>query len=216
MNEKLRQVKENAYYFLIGIISFISVAFLPMLNSEVDAGFNFPETTAAWFLWAGSRAAISLLNILIFHCFVKQGDMNTRNNQNRLEAERILMIFREEQIKLAASPKQFFAKEYSKKIPTILLSTALSLFSFGSALLSFDLTTFTTYLFTCVVALVFGVIEMFKVEEYFEKEYLLYAKRKQSELDEQKKEEALKTENCKKIAKAAVNITDFKYLGKEK
>lgn len=218
MNESFKKFKDNAYYCLIGIISFISVVFLPMLNSEIDVEYKLPESSAAWCLWIGTRVAISLLNVLIFHCFVRQGDTNTKNNANRLQAEQILMIFKEEKIMLAQSPKKFFATEYSKKIPTILLSTALSLFAFGQAIMSFDLVTFTTYLFTCVTSLIFGVLEMFKVEDYYEKEYLLYAKRKQAELEKEREEKAkeeLKAENCKKIAKSAVNITDFRYLGKE-
>lgn len=215
MNEKLRALKSYAYYILIGIISFISVAFLPMLNSEVNIEYELPKTVASWSLWLGTRISISLLNVLIFHCFVKQGDTNTKNNPNRIKAEELLMIVKEEQIKLAQSPKHFLSHEYLKKIPTILLSTLLSLLAFGQAIFQFDVVTFTTYLFTCITSLVFGIIEMFKVEEYYEKEYLLYAQRKKKEQEELQKEELTAKDN-KKNEVFTPKVIDFQYLGKER
>ena len=107
----MKRFEQYAYYLLIGIISFVSLAFLPMLTSSFDVGYELPKTKAAWLLWAGSRAAVSILNILIFHCFVKQGDVNTKNDPNRLEAEKILSIVTEEEEYKPKSPKKFLFGE---------------------------------------------------------------------------------------------------------
>lgn len=184
-------IKNYLYYMLIGLISFIAVAFLPLLNSEVDIGFDFPKTPAAMLLWATSRIAVSLLNVLIFHCFVKQGDINTKDDENRIEAEKMLSIVEKAEQLRPRSPKEFFVKEYGKKVPTLLLSTALSLIAFGPAILTFDLVTFLSYLFTVCTSVIFGVIEKFKVEDYYRIELLKYAmfeieKIREKELEEKK------------------------------
>ena len=211
----MRTIRIYAYYILIGIISFLSVAFLPMLNSSFDVDYKLPKTTAAWFIWAGTRTAVSTLNIMIFHCFVKQGDINTKNNENRKKAEKLLQITKEEQDFKPKSPKEFFSQEYEKKIPTILLTTILSLFAFGPAILTFDLVTFFSYLFTVVISLVFGVIELFKVEDYYTIELLKYAEylKEQDDLKEKEQEfERLKIEN--KLKKNNLeNLNTCQFIG---
>lgn len=160
------KIKQGIYYVLIAIMSFIALAFLPMLGSAIDVGWGFPQSTAAWMLWVGTRLAVSLLNVLIFHCFVKQGDLNTRKNQARLDAEKKLNCLKDKE-HAPMSPSHFFRKEYGKKIPMLFLSTVLSLIAFGPAILAFDIITFTTYLTTVVMAVVFGILEMKKVEDYY-------------------------------------------------
>ena len=215
----MKKFEQYAYYLLIGIISFVSLAFLPMLTSSFDVGYELPKTAAAWGLWAGSRAAVSILNILIFHCFVKQGNVNTKNDPNRLEAEKILSIIMEEEEYRPRSPKKFFSGEYLKKLPFILFSTALSLLAFGDAILKFDPITFLSYLFTVVMAIVFGVLEMFKVEEYYKVEMLKYAKNHALELEKEKVEKEY--DEIKKTQKIAnkcetIDFNDIKYIGNTK
>lgn len=168
------KIKQGIYYILIAIMSFIALAFLPMLGSSIDVGWEFPQSTAAWMLWAGTRLAVSLLNVLIFHCFVKQGDLNTRKNQNRIDAEKKLNCLKNKE-HAPISPTYFFHKEYGKKIPMLFFSTILSLIAFGPAILTFDLITFTTYLTTTIMAVVFGILEMRKVEDYYIEGLLKYA-----------------------------------------
>ena len=215
----MKRFEQYAYYLLIGIISFVSLAFLPMLTSSFDVGYELPKTAAAWGLWAGSRAAVSILNILIFHCFVKQGNVNTKNDQNRLEAEKILSIITEEEEYKPRSPKKFFSGEYLKKLPFILFSTALSLVAFGDAILRFDPITFLSYLFTVIMAIVFGVLEMFKVEEYYKVEMLKYAKNHALELEKEKVEkeydEIKKTQQSANKC-ATIDFNDIKYIGNSK
>ena len=215
----MKRFEQYAYYLLIGIISFVSLAFLPMLTSSFDVGYELPKTKAAWLLWAGSRAAVSILNILIFHCFVKQGNVNTKNDPNRLEAEKILSIVTEEEEYKPKSPKKFFSGEYLKKLPFILFSTALSLVAFGEAILRFDPVTFLSYLFTVIMAIVCGVLEMFKVEEYYKVEMLKYAKNHALEIEKEKVEkeydEIKKTQqNVNKCT--MIDFNDIKYIGNSK
>lgn len=172
MEEK---AKQYIYYFLIGIMSFIALAFLPMLGSSVKTGWALPQTSAGWALWIMSRISVSSLNVLIFHCFVKQGDLNTKTNASRLLAEEKLRLLDKRSNKAPLSPHQFFRREYGKKIPVIFTTTALSLIAFGPAILIFDIVVFVSYLATVIMALVFGILEMKKVEAYYTEGLLNYA-----------------------------------------
>lgn len=169
------KVKQYIYYILIGILSFLSLAFLPLIGgSSGSMGWGFPETTAAWTIWIASRLSCSCLNVLIFHCFVRQGDFNTKNNENRKKAEEMLGRNKKKEHK-PLSPRQFFGREYGRKIPSVFLFSLLSLIAFGPILLVFNVAAFLSYLFTVLMSLVFGILEMKKVEAYYTEDLLKYA-----------------------------------------
>lgn len=175
--DKFAKLRQNVYYILIGVLSFLVLAFLPMLGSNINAGWNFPETTSGWVLWVMTKLAVCTINMLIFHCFIKQGDINTKRDSDRIKAEQMLAILENKKDNpiVPLSPKQFLSREYGKKLPTLILTSVLSLIAFGPALFMFDAVVFCSYLFTVVMAIVFGVLEMKKVEEYYCVDLLKYA-----------------------------------------
>lgn len=171
------KIRQYIYYTLIGVLSFLALAFLPLVgSSQVGLGWGFPDTTAGWIVWAASRVTVSVLNVLIFHCFVRQGDLNTQDNENRKEAEKILNKINQKKSKTPISPTKFFAKEYGKKAPSIFIMSIVSLIAFGPILLVFDVAVFLVYLFTVIMSIIFGILEMKKVERYFIRGLLEYAK----------------------------------------
>lgn len=172
----MNKLKIYTYYILIAGISIISLTVIPLLQSSINASFQFPRTAAAWILWIGSRLCVTILNLLIFHCFICQADLNTQENESRKQAEELLALVKQQKEGPPLSKREFLEGEYRHKVPTLTLSTICSLVAFGPAVLMFDVTTFLTYLFTVIMAVVFGVIEMFKVETYYTVEYLRYAK----------------------------------------
>lgn len=174
----MKVFKQYTYYMLIGLASFIALVFLPLLSSEIEAGFDLPQTSTAWIIWISSRVAASLLNMLIYHCFIRQGDLNTKNNEERRRAEAILNESRENKGEIPLSPKRFFIREYTRKLPSIFLMTALTLIAFGPAILRFDLVVFASYLGTTIMAIICGILEMKKVETYYTEELIKYAKYK--------------------------------------
>lgn len=161
------------YYGLIFVISFIALVIMPLFSSDADIGFNFPKSPAGWLFWGVTRAIISGLNVLLFHCFVKQGDLNTQDNKDRVEAEKRLAISTKKEY-IPQSPKEFFRKEYVHKVPKLLLGTALSLVALGPVILRYDFATFLTYVTVVLGGVIFGVLEMRKVETYYTKELPKY------------------------------------------
>lgn len=82
---------------------------------------------------------------------------------------------------LPKSPHKWVSQQYGKKGTTIFLTTALSSIALTQAILSFDYVSMLTYLFTIIMGLIFGVLQMKTAEDYWTDEYLQYALMKQAE-----------------------------------
>lgn len=177
------KVRQWLYYFIIGIISLIALVFLPMIGSTVGAKWNIPDTNVGWIVWVVTKIIVAALNILIFHSFMRQAKLNVRDNENFKEAQRILIKAKQEQ--LPKSPAKWNAAQYGQKGVFIFISTGLATVALTQAILSFDWVSMLTYLFTIVMGIIFGVLQMKKTEEYWTDEYFRYAKMIE---EEQKKE----------------------------
>lgn len=77
----------NAYYIVIAILSLLALTFLPLLGTTVGLELNIPTTTAGWIVYVVTKLIVCVLNMMIFHSFVKQAKINVRNNKNYKEAQ---------------------------------------------------------------------------------------------------------------------------------
>lgn len=173
-------------YIIIGVLSLISVFFLPMLGTEVGIGFKVPNTTAGWVVWTLTKLCIVAINIMLLDQFIKQAKVNVRNNENFKEANEYYYAKTEEDEYLP-SPKEYISSLYKKKGITNTITSALSVFGLTSAILSFDWVSMLTYLFTIVFGLVFGWITMNNVEDYWTDTY--YRRYKRDKAQEQAKKD---------------------------
>lgn len=176
--------KSIVYYLIIGLISILSTAFLPMIGTEIGLSFNFPNTLAGWIVWSVSKLAIAVLNMTLFTCFMKQAKINVRNDSRYLEAQKILDEMDKQKALKPKSPKQWEHGQYLSKGMTIFITSILSAIGFSQAILTFDLMTFLSYAFTVVMGCVFGFMQMNKAEEYYTSEYLAYAHYRRNETKE--------------------------------
>lgn len=167
-------------YIIIAILSFISVFFLPMLGSSLGIGFNIPDTIAGWIVWVLTKMCIVVVNILIFDQFVKQAKVNVRDNEQFKKAEEILNNIKEEAEEIKPA-KEYIAALYRKKGITLGITTVLSIFGLTNAILTFDWVSMLTYIFTIVMALIFGWITMNEVEEVWTDKHYKYALKIQKE-----------------------------------
>lgn len=188
------KAKQNIYYIIIAIISFITVAFLPMVGSTVGLQWNLPDTTVGWIVWAVTRLVISIINVLLFYSFMEQAKLNVKDNERYQQANEILLKSKKKEHE-PKSPSKWQAEQYGKKATKIFLGSAMSVVAFGQAILSYDWVSMLSYLFTLAMGLIFGVMQMKKAEAYWTTEYYAYALKKQeSELLEEKQEECLQSE----------------------
>lgn len=172
MYEKWKQFQ---YYVIIGIISLIALLFLPMLGSEAGLTWVVPTTAVGWIVYISSKLVVALTNILIFHCFILQGKTNILNHPNYIKAQEILCNIEKKEY-APKSPKEWHKNVYGKKGTTVFITTLLSSIGLTQAVLTFNLVTFLTYLFTVIGGVIFGILQMNQEEIYWTEEYLAYAK----------------------------------------
>lgn len=168
------KIKQSLYYIIIGVVSFIALVFLPMIGSTVGLGWNVPDTTVGWIVWVGSKIIVSTLNVLIFHCFMCQAKINVKDNENYKKARDILTDVNLKEIK-PRSPGKWKAEQYGKKGATIFITSSLAVVALTQAVLTFDYISMLTYLFTIIMGLIFGILQMKTAEEYWTREYYEYA-----------------------------------------
>ena len=173
-NEAREKAKQNMYYILIGIISFISVAFLPMVGSTVGLGWKLPDTPTGWVVWAISRLIIATINVLIFYSFMEQAKLNVAKDPHYIEATEILLKAKKAD-HTPRSPKKWQALQYGKRGTKIFISSALSVVALGQAILSFDWVSMLAFIFTIAMGIVFGILQMKKAEAYWTDEFYRYA-----------------------------------------
>lgn len=188
--------KSQLYYWLIGILSIVSLIVLPLLGSQFgDITFNLPNTPAGWVLYIISNGSIALINMLIFFNFMQQAKLNVQDLDPYKKATKILQdlaIIRSKKKQYKPQgPKEWQAKQYVHKGTKIFIFTLLSVFGFSQAIISFDTVALITYFFTLSIGLVFGIIQMKRAELYWTTEYLDYA---------QLQQELLKHDMCPKVA----------------
>lgn len=162
------------YYILIGVLSFISLVFLPMLGSELGMSFNFPTTTAGWFVYITSQLIAAVINVLIFHSFICQAKLNIKDNDNYKKAVELLRNNKEKTY-VPRSLARFNMREYGVKGLTIFLGSILATVAIGEAILTYNYVKLISYLLVIIMGIIFGILEMKKYEEYYITEYLDYA-----------------------------------------
>ena len=166
--------REYLNYILIGLISIVSLTFLPMIGSTMGAEFHFPQTKWELALFITVRTCASIVNVLIFHAFICQSKVNVKNEPKYKEAREILITSKQKSRK-PRSLAHFNAEEYGKKATSLLIGTFFGTLVLTEAVINFSLVNFLTYVFTTTMAIVFGVLEMKKYEEYYVSEYWEYA-----------------------------------------
>lgn len=162
------------YYILIGILSLMATIVFPMLNSMADIVGTFPQDSAGWTMYIIIRALIIVMNMLIFSLFIQQARINIKDDENFKKANEILGKFKPKEYR-PRSVKEFIVKEYAKKGTTLAITSVASLFVIGNAVINYDYMLLIATVFTVIMSVVFGIIEMKKVELYYITEYLDYA-----------------------------------------
>lgn len=171
----MERMKQWMYYFIIGLISLIALIFLPMVGSSADLAWNVPNTFVGWVVWIAVKCIVAGIGVLIFHCFMLQAKINVKDNPRYIEANQILELYSVKKEHLPRSPQQWNKIQYGRKGLCIFIITLLSTIALTQALLTFDYMSMLTYLFTIVMNLIFGILQMKSAEGYWTDEYWEYA-----------------------------------------
>lgn len=185
------KVRQWMYYFIIGIVSLIALCFLPMIGSSVGLGWNLPNTFVGWVVWVTVKLIVAVLNVLIFHCFMMQAKINIKDNERYIEAQSILRVNKVKEF-IPRSPAAWNKQQYGTKGITIFITTGLSTVALTQAMLTFDWMSMLTYLFTIVMGLIFGIMQMKVAEDYWTDEFWQYAQQVKRDLELAKEQSANK------------------------
>lgn len=176
-------------YIIVAITSLLAVVVLPFLGSTVGLALVLPTTIGGWIVWGLSKLGIVCFNLMIFHSFIKQAEINIKDNTRYKEAKEILIETEQKSNYVPLSPKQYFGHVYGKKGATLAITTALSVFGLANAILVFDLVVFLTYTLTIIMAVLFSLFEMKNAEVYWTEEFYLHAKYRQKQMIEEQEQQ---------------------------
>lgn len=175
MNEALEKIKAGMYYCIIAVISVVALVFLPAIGSTVGIGLALPTTIAGWIVYVTTKLIVAIINVLIFHCFRLQGKLNVKDSDEYKRATELLRMTKNNKKYIPLSPAQWGRRQWGSKGVTIFITSILSVFALTQAILSFDWIAMLTYLFTILMGLIFGILQMKREEEYWTVGYLEYA-----------------------------------------
>lgn len=173
------KARDYAYYAIVAVTSLVMVCVLPMFGSEIGLGWNIPTTKAGWLLYGVTKGSAAVCNVTIFHCFVRQGVYNVRDNPRYVEACTILDKLAPET--RPRSPARYYARAYGFKGTGVFVFSAASVIGLTTAILTYDVIAAVAYVVTVVFGVVFGVLQMRNTEDYFTNEFWRYAKEREAE-----------------------------------
>ena len=164
----------NFYYCLIFLLSLLVMTVAPMFtpSANTDLGISaiFPHSVIGWAIYVCTKLFVGVVNLLLFHCFVKQARINIKDNEKYIAACKIYDMYHPKEYN-PRGPKQYFGQLYRKKGVMIFLTSMLSAVVLTNAILSFDVTAFVTYCMTILMGVIFGILKMKEVEAYWTGEF---------------------------------------------
>ena len=175
MDNGLREkLNLNFYYCLIFVLSLLVMTVAPMFSPSVGSDMGiamlFPTTVIGWAIYIVTKLFVACVNLLLFHCFVKQARINVKDNERFKAACEIYDLYHPKEYN-PREPKTYFRQLYRKKGAMIFLCSVLSSVVLTNAILAFDLTAFTTYCITIAMGLILGTLKMKEVEAYWTGEF---------------------------------------------
>ena len=173
-NNRKKRFKDLSGYFLVGIVSLLSVVVVPLLGTDFGTTIVIPNTWGGLAIWLCTRFTVVVVNLLIFDAFIKQAKLNVKDDERYKSAVLKLNTIKEEAGIIPRSPEKFNKQQWRKKGTSLGISSILSSFLLTECIVNFDLTNFLTYLFTIGGAVAFGYLTMMNNEDYWTTEFPIY------------------------------------------
>lgn len=174
--------KKWQYYIIIGIVSFVTIFFLPFIGSEVGLAFQLPNTAAGWLVFVVAKLLVAVLNMLLFFCFMEQAKVNVKDNPKFIEANEILKRYGKKENYIPLGPEEWTKHEYKRKGLTITIGSIVSAIGLSQAVLTFDWISMLAYIFIILLGCIFGYLQMNVAEDYWTGQYYDYAKMVEEEM----------------------------------
>ena len=169
------KLKQYTYYIIIAVISLLSLIVIPLIGTDLpDIKAAFPSDAIGWCLYIGERILVIIMNFIIFDSFVKQARINIKDDENFKKANEILAKNKPKEYR-PKSEKKYLSEIYLKEGTSLVITSVMSLFVIGTAILNYDYMLLIATTFSVISCIVFGILTMKKVEIYYTGEYYDYA-----------------------------------------
>lgn len=202
--ELKESINKYAYYIMILLIALLAVFVPPLCLGAISGDFSlaFPTTPGAWVVWGIINGSSIIANISILVLFKLQAKKNCLEHPNFIKATEILdEVSQIKQVYIPRSPGQMDIEEYVKKVVFIILFTLGSFIAISNLIISFDILTLISTLISMITTLIVSWTSMLNNEEYWTKEYLMYA----NHIKNKTLEESLKTAEKEESMKEKLN-----------
>ena len=202
--ELKESINKYAYYIMILLIALLAVFVPPLCLGAISGDFSlaFPTTPGAWVVWGIINGSSIIANISILVLFKLQAKKNCLEHPNYIKATEILdEVSQIKQVYIPRSPGQMDIEEYVKKVVFIILFTLGSFIAISNLIISFDILTLISTLISMITTLIVSWTSMLNNEEYWTKEYLMYA----NYIKNKTLEESLKTAEKEESIKEKLN-----------
>ena len=181
-----REIRQNfrlwQYYIIIGVISFITVFFLPFIGSTVGLKWVLPTNVVGWVVYIVSKLLVAVVNILLFHCFMQQAKVNVKDDPKYKEANDILKRCGFLNKWAPRGPVEWQKLQYKRKGIWIAIGSLITAIGLSQALLVFDWVMMVSYVVIIIFGIIFGVLQLNAAEQYWTDEYYDYAKMVEREM----------------------------------
>jgi hypothetical protein len=167
--------KNNAYYLIIGIVSFFAVAFLPFIGSVLGGELVLPTNPLEWAIFITTKLLVAGINVITFYSFIQQAKVNIKDNKDYKEGLKKLNIVNKHKNLKPRSPKTYFGRIWGTKGVILTISSLASAVVLAESVLNFEVSTFLSYLFTIFMAIIVGYLQMRSAEDYWISEFPAYA-----------------------------------------
>lgn len=184
-------MNQYAYYVMIAIIALLATFVPPLIIGGIkgDFGLAFPETVSGWIVWAITQTASITANISILVFFKLQAKKNSLQHPNYIKACEILdRLAKKKRVYIPRSPGKMNTQDYTKKVIFITIFTLASFIAVGSIIITFDILSLISTLISMTSTLVLSWSCMLNNEEYWTREYLMYAEYMQEMAEESLKQ----------------------------
>lgn len=175
MQKVAKKVEIYKYYIVIAILSLIVVFFMPFIGSGVGLALNIPNTFVGWSIYILTKLLVVAINLTIFYSFMEQAKINIKDHPKYIEANTILEKYFKEFRPIPLGPEEWTKKQYKSKGISLAVTTLFGAIALTNAVLTFDFVVMLTYLFTIIMGIIFGFIQMGSAENYWTGEYWEYA-----------------------------------------
>lgn len=211
--DTIHKLRDYKHYCIAAAASLFAVFLLPMIGSVGIPGWNLPTTFVGWVVWIITKLLVAGLNMILFHSFMEQGEVNIKDNPYYIEANEILMRYGLILAHEPRDPDTWKHTEYKHKGIMVAITSLLGAIGLTQAILTFNWLDMLSYMITVAIGIMFGILQMDKAETYWTTEYWQYAKKVERDMLKVKGEIFNKEYDCPICGRGADILVPADYSG---